>query len=242
MIRNLNAEARDIPNRAYAYNVDYTIRGYMLRKFSTHFTGGHALELGCYKGEISKKLWPHFRSLTVVEGASELIPEAQKTCAGGNVKFIHGMFETVELVGKFDAVFLIHTLEHLEDPLLVLNRIREWLTPTGKLYLAVPNAYAASRQIAVNMGVVPACEAVTDGEYKHGHRRTYSLESLTVDVLAAGLKPIASGGILFKALSNQQFDAAMKANIIGEAYLDGCFALGEKLPDLCASVFLVCER
>jgi hypothetical protein len=60
-------------------------------------------------------------------------------------------------------------------------------------------------------------------------------------VMAAGLSAVDSGGILFKPLANFQIDQAREAGIISNDYLDGCFELGKKYPDLCASVYAVCE-
>ena len=50
------------------------------------------------------------------------------------------------------------------------------------------------------------------------------------------------GGIFFKALAGSQFDEALEAGVISKEYLDGCYRLGMLYPDLCASVFLVCEK
>jgi hypothetical protein len=47
----------------------------------------------------------------------------------------------------------------------------------------------------------------------------------------------AGGGILFQPLANFQFDRALKDNIVGDDYLNGCFELGKSYPELCASVY-----
>ncbi len=49
-------------------------------------------------------------------------------------------------------------------------------------------------------------------------------------------------GIFFKALANFQWDRLLKTDIVSKAYLDGCYKLGQRYPDLCASIFLVCEK
>jgi 2-polyprenyl-3-methyl-5-hydroxy-6-metoxy-1,4-benzoquinol methylase len=41
--------------------------------------------------------------------------------------------------GEFDLITLNHVLEHLEDPLAALTRMRAWLKPGGFLNLEVPN-------------------------------------------------------------------------------------------------------
>ena len=51
-----------------------------------------------------------------------------------------------------------------------------------------------------------------------------------------------SGGVFFKPLANYQFDRLMDGDVISEGYLEGCYRLGMQYPDLCASIFLVCER
>jgi hypothetical protein len=124
----------------------------------------------------------------------------------------------------------------------VLRRVNTWLTGRGRLFVVVPNANAASRQIAVRMGLVPFTDAVTDDERVHGHRKTYRLETVARDALDAGLRIVHSGGVFFKPLANYQFDQLLDGGVISEAYLEGCYQLGMQYPDLCASIFLVCER
>jgi hypothetical protein len=134
-------------------------------------------------------------------------------------------------------------LEHLSDPVLVLKRINdEWLSDNGRLFLVCPNANAPSRQIAVKMGLISHNTAVTPAEAEHGHRRTYTLDTLEKDAAAAGLKVVHRSGIFFKALANFQWDKLLKTDIISPEYLEGCYQLGKQYPDLCSSIFLLCEK
>ena len=105
----------------------------------------------------------------------------------------------------------------------------------------VPNANAASRQIAVEMGLIEAPTAVTEGEYAHGHRRTYNLSTLKADIVDAGLFATKSGGVFFKPFANFQLDQLIGSGVIGEDYLEGCYKLGKLYPDLCASIYAICE-
>ena len=239
-MRDLNAEFADSEDRKYAYDFDYRMHDFMLRAFRPNLPSGHALELGCYHGAFTTRLAKIYSKLTVVEGASELIDVARKR-VGKDVRFVLSRFEEFEPAERFDAAFLLHTLEHLDDSVAVLRRIGSWLAPGGRLFVAVPNAYAASRQIAVAMGLISHPTAVTEGEARHGHRRTYCMESLLNDVGAAGLRTVDKGGIVFKPLANFQFDRALKDGIVGDDYLNGCFELGKVYPDLCASIYVVCS-
>ncbi len=140
---------------------------------------------------------------------------------------------------RFDNIVLTHVLEHLDDPVGVLKRINdEWLTDDGRFFLVCPNANAPSRQIAVKMGLITHNAAVTPAEAEHGHRCTYSLDTLERDAVAAGLKVVHRSGIFFKALANFQWDRLLKTDIISTEYLEGCYRLGQQYPDLCSSIFL----
>ncbi len=243
MTRDYDTEHQDLEERCYAYDFDYRLRDYMIKHFTPWFKSGKALELGCYKGEFSQRIFPFFEHLTVVEASQELINYCQKNLVEAEkICYLHNRFEDIELEENFDAIFLIHTLEHLDDPDFVLKKIKHWLKPNGMLFLAVPNANAASRQIAVNMGLISHNAAVTEGERKHGHRATYALDTLKHQVVKAGLKVIDHGGIMFKPLANFQMDKALENSIIDENFLDGCYQLGMKYPDLCASIYALCQK
>ena len=131
----------------------------------------------------------------------------------------------------------------VDDPVAVLRRVNdEWLDDQGCLFLVCPNANAASRQIAAKMGVVSHNAAVTESESGHGHRITYSFDTLERDVRRAGLKVVVRSGIFFKALANFQWDLATRHRIVSPEYLEGCYDLGMQYPDLCASIFLLCSK
>jgi 2-polyprenyl-3-methyl-5-hydroxy-6-metoxy-1,4-benzoquinol methylase len=170
----------------------------MLKSFLTFFRTGNLLELGSFQGNFTKRFLPYFNDITCVEASSEAIVIAKKKLAD-KVTFIHSMFENVNLPGKYENVVLTHVLEHVDNPVKVLKRINEeWLSETGRLFLVCPNANAPSRQIAVKMGLISNNSAVTSAELKHGHRITYSFDTLEREVKDAGLKVIFRTGIFLK--------------------------------------------
>ena len=238
--RDYNREYQDNA-RKYSYDFDTVLRGYMMRTLEPFLRPGRALELGCFTGDVTELIVKRFSDLTVIEASDELIATTSKRI-GGRAVFIHSTFETAKLDGRFDSIFLMHTLEHLDNPGLVLGRANEWLTDTGRLYVVVPNANAPSRQIAVQMGLIPYNSAITEGERAHGHRKTYSLDTLEREVLDGGLRVVHQGGIFFKPLANYQFDRLMGGDVITPEFLEGCYRLGMHYPDLCASIYAVCEK
>lgn len=238
--RNHNDEHSDSAERKYAYDFDWVVRRYLLRAFEPRIVrAGGTLELGCFRGDMTEQILSFVDDATVVEAASDLSAHVRSRF-GDRVKVITSTFEDARIDERFANIFLVHTLEHLDDPVGVLRRVRTWLTESGHLFIAVPNANALSRQIAVRMGLVKYNSAVTPSEAAHGHRRTYSLDLLLSHANDAGLKVIGSGGVLVKALANFQFDQAISSGIIDEAYLDGCDALARIYPEFSATVFAIC--
>lgn len=238
--RDYNAEHKD-GARKYAYQFDSLLRHYMMRTIEPFLPSGKALEMGCYTGEVTEMLAARYTDLTVIEASEELVGAARARLSG-RASFLQGTFETIDVTERYDAIFLMHALEHLDDPVFVLHRVNDWLTDRGRLFVVVPNANAPSRQIAVQMGLIPFNSAVTDGERAHGHRKTYSLDTLERDVLDAGLRVLHRGGVFFKPLANYQFDKLIGGDVISDEYLEGCYQLGMHYPDLCASIYLVCEK
>jgi 2-polyprenyl-3-methyl-5-hydroxy-6-metoxy-1,4-benzoquinol methylase len=241
--RDYDQELQDTVGHNYSYNFDFDVmHTYMIRSFEPFFRQGNLLELGSFKGDFTQRFLEYFDDVTCVEASGEAIAEA-KNKLGDRVQFIHSLFETAKLSKRYDNIVLTHVLEHLDDPVHILKRVNdEWLAEGGRLFLVCPNANAPSRQIAVKMGLISHNCAVTPAEAEHGHRCTYALDTLERDATASGLKVVHRSGIFFKALANFQWDRLLQTDIVTKEYLDGCYKLGQQYPDLCSSIFLLCEK
>tara|TARA_B100001175_G_scaffold173632_1_gene147409 strand:+ start:332 stop:1516 length:1185 start_codon:yes stop_codon:yes gene_type:complete len=241
--RDYNKEFKD-NERKYFYGFDYDVmHPFMIKSFKPHFVKGNALELGSFKGLFTKRLLPFFSEIACVEASSEAITDAKKLLSDNSINFYNSIFEETNLDKKYDNIILTHVLEHIENPVKLLKKINdEWLSENGRLFLVCPNANAPSRQIAVKMGIISHNSAVTPGEKAHGHHITYSLDTLESDVKKAGLNVVHRSGIFFKALANFQWDKILGTDVISPEYLEGCYELGQQYPDLCSSIFLMCEK
>ncbi|MBP2283050.1 2-polyprenyl-3-methyl-5-hydroxy-6-metoxy-1,4-benzoquinol methylase [Flavobacterium sp. CG_23.5] len=241
--RDYNKELQDTEYHKYAYNFDFDVmHPFMLKTFIPFFKDGNFLELGSFKGDFTRKFIPYFDDITCVEASNEAIAIAQIEF-GDKVKYINSLFETAILPAKYDNIVMTHVLEHIDEPIAVLKRINdEWLSDNGRFFLVCPNANAPSRQIAVKMGLISHNSAITPAEKEHGHHITYTLDTLERDAKAAGLKVVSRSGIFFKALANFQWDRLLQTDIISQEYLEGCYELGQQYPDLCSSIFLMCEK
>ena len=241
MKRDYDKEARDHATHKYAYGFDYVMHKFQMRTFQQYAPSGKALEMGCYHGEFTQLMTEYFDEITAIEASEECIKVARERTSR-HIRYIHGTFEETTLQERFGAIFLLHTLEHIDDRVGVLAKAGSWLEDDGLLFVSSPNANAPSRQIAVHMGLITHNAAITEGERAHGHTVTYTLDVLQKEAREAGLSIIARGGIFFKGLANFQLDKAIAEGIISPEYLEGCYQLGQVYPDLCSSIYIVCKK
>jgi len=117
--------------------------------FHHHAPGHNLLDIGCGDGlflqRAQKKGWKVL-GVEPSEYASALAKER-------GINVIYGTLEefSENNVDKFDVVHLKNVLEHVEDPIKVINDCRELLNANGILYLEVPNDYDISQRIGVWM-------------------------------------------------------------------------------------------
>jgi 2-polyprenyl-3-methyl-5-hydroxy-6-metoxy-1,4-benzoquinol methylase len=238
--RNYDNEFQDTDSHKYAYEFDEVLRQFMIREFSHFVVGDNVLEMGCFEGDFTKYLAKQYANVHVLE-ASTALSSVAKNKLPANVSFTVSTFEEATLDTKFDGIFIVHTLEHLDNPVEILKKTQSWLKVGGRIVIAVPNASAPSRQIAVKMGILEHNSVITDSEWKQGHRITYSMDTLVADVRKSGYKILRSGGVFFKSLANFQYDAVIKSGIVGSEFLEASYQFGMHYPELCASIYVVCE-
>lgn len=244
-LRDYNNELKDNEGRKYNYNFDiHVMHHYMLKSMLPFFREGELLELGSSMGIFTERLLPFFSKITCVEASLDAINIAKKRfIKQDNISYKHSLFENLQIEKKYNNIIMTHVLEHVNDPVAVLRQInQEWLSDNGRFLLICPNANAPSRQIAVKMGLISHNSAITESERKHGHQNTYSFDTLERDVRSAGFNVTYRTGIFFKALANFQWDQILETDIVSKEYLEGCYMLGQQYPELCASIFLVCEK
>lgn len=237
MNRDYNAEFKDNEERKYHYEFDTFAREKLLRRLRPFFQEGNALEVGAFEGVMTNRLADEFSSLTVVEASSMLADRL-----GANfpsVTVVNTRVEDWVTNETFSNIFIVHTLEHIENRHEVLVSLRQRLAPGGNMFVAVPNGNALSRQIAVEMGLVRSTTSITPGERSHGHTVTFTSESLSHELRQAGFNIVNRGGVVVKSLSNGQIDAAMSAGIISKEYLEASDRLSFIYPELSSSIYVV---
>ncbi len=194
---------------------------------------GHGLELGSAEGLMTLPLLDDFETLTIVDGAAELLAQVPDH---PRLRKIRCLFEDFVPEAPFDAVVMDHVLEHVADPRAMLERARGWMRPGARLVAGVPNAWSFHRLAAVHMRLLATPTELNDRDREVGHRRVYTPETLRAEASAAGLRIVHEGGVFLKPLSAAQIDAHWS-----EAMLEGFYRLGLDFPRNAAEIFVVCE-
>jgi 2-polyprenyl-3-methyl-5-hydroxy-6-metoxy-1,4-benzoquinol methylase len=125
----------DFPVYADSTNANPVLMQHFLAQLQRHHRTGRVLEIGCGAGDFLAFLESRGYECEGVAGFEE----------GGPLKFRgkahYGRMEDLDLgEGRYDAVFLLNTLEHVENPVLVLSLVRRMLKPGGVFILRHPNA------------------------------------------------------------------------------------------------------
>ena len=239
-MRDYDEEIGDNSSRKYHYDFDSYVRGKLIERWKPFFSGAEALEIGPYSGEMTSMLSTEFERLCLVEASGKMVDVLRRRFPETEV--VNSEIESWKGAHKFTDVFLVHTLEHMPNPVMSLGSIRERLSEGGRLFVAVPNAQALSRQIAVSMGLIDSIYSVTEGERLQGHFRTYDLKSLLKDISSAGLRVISSGGVVTKPLANFQIDLGIQNGVISREYLEACDNLSKNDPTFSSSVYVVATQ
>jgi SAM-dependent methyltransferase len=219
------------------------IRGMITQTFLPHLTSKmRGLQLGYFDGVDTGLISDVVGKLDVIEGYKPFIHKGLKE-KRKNVKFVHTLFEEYDVRSNevYDCVFAIYVLEHVFDPKKIFKMVKNVLKPGGKFFVVVPNARALSRQLALHMGLIEDLKMLTENDKKHGHRRVYDRVSLNRDVEENGFKTIHQGGVMLKILADFQLDELIKLKVLREEHFNGLYKLGLEYPDLCGSLFSICQ-
>lgn len=112
--------------------------------------------------------------------------------------------------GSFDLIVLSHVLEHFSDPAAVLARAGEWLTPDGRLLIALPNIRHLSvmRELFVGGDFQYKSSGILDHTHLRFFTRKSALRFLTAEGYTVETVAADVDGTKSRLLDNVTFGAA----------------------------------
>jgi 2-polyprenyl-3-methyl-5-hydroxy-6-metoxy-1,4-benzoquinol methylase len=162
---------------------------------------GRVLDVGCGRAQLGKAV----RELGWEVWGVEQSGEACDTARTRIDRLIETDLQSYESVRsrlgetRFDALIFSDVLEHLYDPLGVLERYLSYVKPSGKVLISVPNAVVWTNRLRLLCGRV---EYADTGVMDRTHIRFFTFRTAQRLVEAAGcrVERVASTPYLVRAL------------------------------------------
>jgi SAM-dependent methyltransferase len=125
---------------------DVPIENYWFRRhllvyewIAARVAGGRVLDMACGEGYGSDVLARSAAEVVGLEANPEAFEHARLRYRAPNLTFERGMVENFGSPGSYDAVVFLQTIEHVFDPVAVLEHHRSLLRPGGSVYVSTPN-------------------------------------------------------------------------------------------------------
>lgn len=222
-------------NSLYDQGANAATIHYEFEVFRRFVLPGSILEMGPAEGLMTGHLVDLGQEVVCVDG-SEFFSQRLKE-KYPSIVVITCLFEDFETDCKFDNIVLGHVLEHVDNPVQILEVAKKFLAPNGILFAAVPNARSLHRQAGVIMGLLQAEDELNDLDRHHGHRRVFNPESFRQAFYQSGYNIDYFGGYWLKPVSNSQIEANWTAEML-EAFMK----LGERYPDIAGEIYVVASH
>lgn len=206
----------------------------LVRRYCGGVGEGSALEVGCGSGTTTARLVKLFPSMEVIEPAKgniELLKQQVPDILCHNV-----LLEQFQAERKYNYIFFLNVIEHVEDPVASLVQLHRLLADDGLIFISAPNCMSLNRRAGYRMGLLGSYDALAPKDLLVGHRRLYTKAMLEEHCNFAGLRLIDVKGLYLKPLSEKQMYE------LGEAAIKAFLVLGEDIPEYCASLFGVATK
>jgi trans-aconitate methyltransferase len=212
----------------YDFDNSILLNWYPKRIIASTDPSSSILELGVGHGYSSNLFSAHFKRHVVLDGSPAVIDNFKERYPDCKAQIIETYFETFDSEEKFDLIVMGFILEHVDNPRQILEKYRSFLTPKGRMYVAVPNAEGMNRRLGHLAGLLPDMCALSEHDELLGHQRYYTVESLEKDIQDAGFSVVTMEGIYLKPLTTKQL---VSLNL-DEKLIESLCLLGIDYPEL----------
>jgi SAM-dependent methyltransferase len=125
----------DVPAENYWYRRHLAVYEWI----GARAAGLRVLDMACGEGYGSEVLSRSAASVVGVDANPEAHEHARLRYVRQNLRFERGLVETYGSAGEFDAVVFLQTIEHVHDPMGVLEHFGSLAGSDGVVYVTTPN-------------------------------------------------------------------------------------------------------
>ncbi|MGI8920555.1 MAG: class I SAM-dependent methyltransferase [Solirubrobacteraceae bacterium] len=136
----------DVPAENYWFQRHLVVYRWIAKRIA----GRRVVDLACGEGYGADELASSAASVVGVDANPEAHEHAKLRYRRANLRFERGLIETWE--GEAQDIVFLQTIEHVEDPDAVLERLAHQLAPGGALYLSTPNVLTLAPRGAERSG------------------------------------------------------------------------------------------
>lgn len=228
----------DIHVRAYEGDLQYDfdnrilLNWYPQRIIGFANDAGSILELGLGHGYTTDIFSKYFNRHVVIEGSEAVIDNFKKKYPYCQSEIIETYFEKFETGEKFDVIVLGFILEHVDDPIYILKYFEKFLSPEGKMFVSVPNAEVLNRRLGYLSGMLPNIQSLSENDLILGHKRYYTVKTLTADISSAGYEVVRVEGIYLKPFTTKQIISLE----LSQSIIDALCLIGIEYPELSCGI------
>ena len=207
----------------YDFDNEILLTWYPQRILQHAGSAGSLLELGLGHGYTTDIFSRQFARHVVLEGSPAVIQTFREKHTDCRAVIVETWFESFATDERFDVIVMGFILEHVDDPLLILSRFRDFLAPGGKMFIAVPNAAVLNRRLGQLAGLLDNLTTLSKNDLLLGHQRFYTVDTLSDIITQAGcgvdrlegiyLKPFTTSQIVSLQLDRKVIDALCSVGI-----------------------------
>ena len=223
-----------LPNAATAIENDLMLNWYPKRIVDRIGHCGALLELGVGHGFTASIFNAACDRHVIIEGSGVVIERFRDSHPGFTAELVEGFFETFETQERFVVIVMGFVLEHVDDPGILLGRYRNMLKPSGRLFIAVPNAKSLNRRLGLELGIIDDIYSLNENDLALGHKRQYCKDTLRTELTGHGYRIVHEEGIYLKPLPL----GILKTLPDFEGNLQAMLKVGIDFPDLCVGLLL----
>ncbi|CAI8841961.1 Ubiquinone/menaquinone biosynthesis C-methylase UbiE [Pseudomonas sp. IT-P12] len=218
----------------YAYDNNIILNWYPRRIMALCTEQQSLLELGIGHGFSTHRFSQFFTEHMVIDGSASVIDQFKAQYPDNTADIVESYFETFDTDKRFDLIVMGFVLEHVDDPQAVLQKFKRYLAPGGRCFVLVPNGESLHRRFGHAAGLLEDPMALGQGDLELGHVRSYSLQSLTAELEAAGYQVERKEGVFLKPFTTGQ----LKTLNLSADIVSAMCTVGIDYPELSCAMML----